>query len=63
MKERIAFVDYIRVLACLMVMVVHNPLLPVWLAIPTIGLLSFICCAITTKLLSLLPGSKYIVGC
>jgi len=63
MKERIAFVDYIRVVACLMVMVVHNPLLPVWLAIPAIGLLSFICCAITTKLLSLLPGSKYIVGC
>jgi len=42
---------------------VANPMLPVWLAIPTIGLLSFICCAITTKLLSLLPGSKYIVGC
>ena len=26
MKERIAFVDYIRVVACLMVMVVHNPI-------------------------------------
>lgn len=39
-----------------------NPLIPVYLAIPAIALLSYICCAITTKLLSLLPGSKYIVG-
>ena len=42
---------------------VANPLLPVWLVIPLIGLITYICCAITTKLLSLLPGSKYIVGC
>lgn len=39
-----------------------DPLLPVGLAIPVIALLTFVCCAITTKLLSLLPGSKYFVG-
>ena len=42
---------------------VDSPLLPVWLAIPAIALLTYVCCAVTTKLLSLLPGSKYIVGC
>lgn len=26
------------------------------------GLLTFLCCAVTTKLLSLIPGSKYMVG-
>ena len=41
---------------------VAAPLLPVWLAIPVIALLTFVCCAITTKLISLLPGSRYIVG-
>ena len=41
---------------------VASPLLPVWLAIPVIALLTFVCSAITTRLLSLLPGSKYIVG-
>lgn len=39
-----------------------NPMLPVWIAIPVIALLTFVCCAITTRLLTLLPGSKYIVG-
>lgn len=38
------------------------PLLPVWAAIPAIAVLTFVCCAITTKLVSLLPGSKWIVG-
>lgn len=42
---------------------VANPALPVWLAIPVIALLTFIGAAVTTRLLSLLPGSKYIVGC
>lgn len=41
---------------------VAHPLLPVWLAIPVIGLLTFLCCAVTTKLLSLIPGSKYVIG-
>lgn len=39
-----------------------NPLLPVWLAIPTIAVLSFVCCYVTTKLISLIPGSKWIIG-
>lgn len=38
------------------------PLLPVWLVIPVIAVLTFVCCAVTTKLLSYLPGSKYLVG-
>ena len=41
---------------------VANPLLPVWAAIPVIALLTFLCSAIATKLLSYLPGSRYIVG-
>ena len=41
---------------------VAEPLLPVWLAIPVIAVDTFVCCAITTKLVSLLPGSKWIVG-
>lgn len=39
-----------------------NPLIPVEFAIPCIAILSYICCAVTTKLLSFLPGSKWIVG-
>ncbi len=39
-----------------------SPLLPVWLCIPVIALLTYICCVLTTTLLSCLPGSKYIVG-
>ncbi len=39
-----------------------EPLIPVWAAIPAIAVLSFICCAITTKIVSMLPGSKWIVG-
>lgn len=133
LNERIAFLDYIRVIACLLVMVIHtcsrflirewaweyctpnvlltsfgafllftciqkaprwitslaklsfgmylmhvfflrfiaewiiggdvaHPLLPVWLAIPVIGLLTFLCCAVVTKLISLIPGSKYVIG-
>jgi len=74
LNERIAFLDYIRVIACLLVMVIHtcsrfliggdiaHPLLPVWLAIPVIALLTFMCCAVTTKLISQIPGSKYLIG-
>lgn len=39
-----------------------HPLIPVWVAIPTIAVLTFICCAVTTKLLSFIPGSKWFVG-
>lgn len=41
---------------------VSEPLIPVWAAIPVIAILTFLCCALTTKLLSLLPCSKWIVG-
>ena len=41
---------------------VAHPLLPIWLAIPVISLLTFLCSAATTKLISLIPGSKYIIG-
>ena len=39
-----------------------NPQVPVWLAIPTIAIATYICCAVTTKLISLIPGSKWIIG-
>jgi len=39
-----------------------NPLIPVYLAIPCIAVLTFICCAVSTKLISLIPGSKWIIG-
>ena len=40
-----------------------DPLLPIWLAIPVIAILSYVCCVISVKLLSYLPKSKWIVGC
>lgn len=39
-----------------------NPLLPVWLAIPVIAALSYLCCVVTTKLISLIPGHKWLIG-
>ena len=39
-----------------------EPLLPVGVAIPVIAVLTFICCAITSRLIAFLPGSKYIIG-
>lgn len=39
-----------------------NPLIPVSLAIPAIAILTFICCAITSKVISLIPGSKWVIG-
>lgn len=41
---------------------VAAPLLPVGLDIPIIAILTFLCCAVTTKLLSFLPGSQYFIG-
>ncbi len=41
---------------------VAHPLLPVWAAIPAIAFLSYLCSATTTRIFSLLPGSKWIVG-
>ena len=39
-----------------------NPSIPVALAIPVIAILSYICSAVVVKLVTLLPGSKYLVG-
>lgn len=39
-----------------------HPLIPVWLAIPGIAILSYVSCIIVSKLLSYLPGSKWIIG-
>ena len=39
-----------------------SPLIPVWLAIPVIAVLSYCCCAVTSRVLSYLPGSKYFMG-
>jgi len=41
---------------------VANPTIPVAIAIPAIAILSYICSAVAVKLVSLLPGSKYLVG-
>ena len=40
-----------------------NPLLPVWLSIPSIAVFTFMFCFITTWGIYKLPGSKWIVGC
>lgn len=39
-----------------------NPLIPVWIAIPCIAVLTFICCAVTSRLISRIPGSRWIIG-
>lgn len=39
-----------------------SPIIPVWAAIPCIAIACYICCAVTTKIISLIPGSKWIIG-
>ena len=39
-----------------------EPVIPVYIAIPCIAFLSFVCCAVTSKLLSFIPGSKWFMG-
>lgn len=39
-----------------------EPLIPVWIAIPTATFLSYVCCYAASKVLSYLPYSKYIIG-
>lgn len=39
-----------------------NPLIPVCLAIPCIAILTFICCAVTSRLISRIPGSRWVIG-
>jgi len=36
--------------------------LPTVVAIPCIAVVTFICCFVTTKIISFIPGSKWIVG-
>lgn len=40
-----------------------EPRLPVWLAIPTIAVATYVCCALATRLLAFLPKSKWFAGC
>lgn len=39
-----------------------HPLIPVYLAIPCIAILTYLCCVVTAKLISLIPGSKWVIG-
>ncbi len=39
-----------------------NPILPIYLTIPCMALLTFIACAAITKLISYIPGSKWMIG-
>lgn len=41
---------------------IANPVIPVYLAIPVISIVTFICCAVATWLISKIPGGKWIVG-
>ena len=41
---------------------VTSPRLPVGICIPVIAILTFICCYATSKILSYIPGHKYIIG-
>lgn len=39
-----------------------EPRIPVCLAVPCIAVLTYVCCVVTAKLVSLVPGSKYLIG-
>ncbi len=39
-----------------------HPIIPVWIAIPVASVLCYICCYVTSKIISYLPGGKYIIG-
>lgn len=39
-----------------------NPLIPVYLAIPCIAVLCYVCCVVTAKIVSMVPGSRWIIG-
>ena len=41
---------------------VADPLVPTGLAIPLIAICTFICSAVTAKVLSMIPGSRYFIG-
>ncbi len=42
---------------------IADPAVPVQLAIPLIAVLSYSCCVLATKLISYIPGSKWLIGC
>ncbi len=39
-----------------------DPRFPVYIAIPVIAIATYICCVVTTKIISLIPGSKWVIG-
>lgn len=39
-----------------------SPAVPIWLAIPLIALLTYLCCALTSWLISRLPFSRWLIG-
>lgn len=39
-----------------------EPIIPVWLAIPAASIVCYICCYLVCKIISHIPGSKYIIG-
>ena len=41
---------------------VADPLIPVWAAIPAIAICTFICCAVTSWIISRIPGSRWVIG-
>lgn len=40
----------------------HNMAMPTVAAIPCIAVATFVCCYVTTKLISYIPGSKWVIG-
>ena len=40
-----------------------EPIIPVCIAIPCIAILTYICTVVTSKIISLIPGSKWLIGC
>lgn len=57
MKERIPFVDWLRAVACFMVMLVHASE-NFYGVVTEKAIACNICCAVTTKIISLLPGNR-----
>ena len=57
MKERIPFVDWLRAVACFMVMLVHASE-NFYGVVTEKAIACYICCAVTTKIISLLPGNR-----
>ena len=41
---------------------VADPLIPIWAAIPAIAICTFICCAVTSWIISRIPSSRWVIG-